>query len=90
MGKVTDFTDYFLICSGESDVQIRAIADSVTESLKAKGIRVNSVEGYEDARWVLLDYVDFVVHIFDPETRSFYQLDKLWADVPALPLDVQQ
>lgn len=87
MAEVVDFTDYFLICSGESDVQIRAIADSVLEVMKEKGGRANGIEGYENGRWVLLDYVDVVVHIFDTETRDFYQIDKLWIDAPSLPLE---
>jgi ribosome-associated protein len=82
VGKLTSFTDYFLICTGDTDVQIRAIADAIVGDLKKRKIRVLHVEGYENAKWVLLDYGDVVVHIFNPELREFYQLEKLWADAP--------
>ena len=82
MRKLTGFTDYFLICTGDTDVQIRAIADAIIGDLKKRKVRALHVEGYEEARWVLLDYGDVVVHIFHPELREFYQLEKLWADAP--------
>ena len=82
MEKLTSFTDYFLICTGDTDVQIRAIADAIVGDLKKRKIRVLPVEGYENAKWVLLDYGDVVVHIFHPELREFFQLEKLWADAP--------
>jgi ribosome-associated protein len=78
--ELTSTTDYFVICSGSSDVHIKAIADNVVESLKSKGIRVWHKEGYESRRWVLLDFVDVVVHVFKPETREYYALERLWAD----------
>jgi ribosome-associated protein len=80
MRKVSCFTDYFLICSGDTNVQIRAIADSITRELKGKKVKVWHMEGYAEAKWVLLDYGDVVVHIFDPEIRQFYRLERLWAD----------
>jgi ribosome-associated protein len=76
--KAAGFTDYFVICSGTNPRQIRAIADAVMESLAADGTRPAHVEGYERSEWVLLDYFDFVVHIFAPETRVFYGLERLW------------
>jgi ribosome-associated protein len=82
MKKLTGFTDYFLICTGDTDTQIRAIAGAIIEDLKKRKVRTLHVEGYEEARWVLLDYGDVVVHIFHPELREFYQLEKLWADAP--------
>ena len=72
------FTDYFLICSGTNPRQIQAIADEVEERLEGAGIRPTHTEGYPKADWVLLDYVDFVVHVFSPQTRSFYDLERLW------------
>ncbi len=86
MRGVASFTDYFLICSGESDTQIRAIVDAIIGEMKKKKVKVWHVEGYEDAKWVLLDYGDIVIHIFHPEIRQFYQIEKLWADAPLLPL----
>ena len=78
--------DYFLVASGTSDTHVRATAQRVVESLKADGLQVQSVEGLEQGRWVLLDYVDFVVHLFHPTLRQFYQLERLWGDAPAIPL----
>lgn len=81
--KVTDMADYFILASGTSDTHVRASAGHVVEELKKEGLTVNSVEGFEQGRWVLLDYVDFVVHVFHPQLRSFYQLERLWGDAPA-------
>jgi ribosome-associated protein len=67
--KAAGFTDYFVICSGTNSRQVRAIADSVVESLAAKGVKPAHVEGYDRSEWILLDYFDFVVHVFAPETR---------------------
>ena len=72
------FTDYFLMCSGANSRQIQAIADAVDERLEMIGIRVTHKEGYKQAEWVLLDYVDFVVHIFSEKARQFYDLERLW------------
>jgi ribosome-associated protein len=82
LGKVTDFTDYFLICSGASDRQVQAIADGVQERLRAERVRPLHVEGYNRAQWVLLDYGDLVVHVFQEEPRRFYALERLWGDAP--------
>jgi ribosome-associated protein len=82
--EVTDMADFFIVASGTSDTHVRASAGHVVETLKAEGVRVHSVEGMEQGRWVLLDYVDFVVHVFHPTLRSFYQLERLWGDAPAL------
>jgi ribosome-associated protein len=76
--KAAGFTDYFVIGSGTNPRQIRAIADAVIESLAALGAKPAHVEGYDRSEWVLLDYFDFVVHIFAPETRVFYGLERLW------------
>jgi len=80
--KVSDFTDYFLICSGTSERQVQAIADGVQERLRANRLRALHVEGYNRAQWVLLDYGDLVVHVFQEEPRRHYALERLWSDAP--------
>jgi len=80
--QISSLADYFLVCSGSSERQVQAIADAVVERLKADKIRPHHVEGYQFGRWVLLDYGDFVVHVFEESTREFYALEKLWADAP--------
>ena len=82
--KAAGFTDYFLICSGQNARQIRAIADAVIEALVAHGVKPAHVEGYERSEWVLLDYFDFVVHVFTPDTRAFYGLERLWGSAERL------
>ena len=72
--------DYFVLETGHSEVQVRAIADAVEEGLRARGLRPWHVEGYEARRWILLDYVDVVVHVFHAKAREYYLLDKLWGD----------
>ena len=79
---ISTATDYFVLASGTSDVQMKAIADHVARDLKKHGVRPQHVEGLRGGRWVLLDYVDFVVHIFHPQARHFYQLENLWGDAP--------
>jgi ribosome-associated protein len=81
---VSDMTDFFIVASGTSDTHVRASAGHVVETLKKEGLAVHSVEGMEQGRWVLLDYVDFVVHVFHPTLRSFYQLERLWGDAPSV------
>ena len=83
---VSDATDFFVIASGTSDAHVRGIADVVEERLRQHGHRAHHVEGARRGRWVLLDYVDFVIHVFHPETRAFYQLERLWGDAPELLL----
>ncbi len=80
---VSDMADFFIVASGTSDTHVRATAGHVLETLRAEGMHANSVEGLEQGRWVLLDYVDFVVHVFHPTLRAFYQLERLWGDAPA-------
>lgn len=80
--EVTDFTDYFLLCSGTSERQVQAIADAVQERLRESRVRPLHVEGYNRAQWVLIDYGDLVVHIFQEEPRRFYSLERLWGDAP--------
>ena len=81
------FTDYFVVCSGTNPRQIQAIADEVEERLEKSGMRAMHTEGYKQAEWVLLDYVDFVVHIFHPALRSFYQIERLWSDAVVMATD---
>lgn len=80
--KLTTITDYFVICSGDSDTQVKAIADEVDKTLRDEGIRAWHVEGYRALNWILIDFVDVVVHIFKKDTREFYNLEKLWGDAP--------
>ncbi len=78
--------DYFVIVSGSSDVQVKAIAESVEDRLREIGQRAWHVEGLEGRRWVLLDYVEFVVHVFQEKTRDYYMLDRLWGDARSVEL----
>jgi ribosome-associated protein len=78
--KAAGFTDYFIMCSGNNPRQIRAIADGVLAALAVDGVKPAHVEGYDRSEWVLLDYFDFVVHVFAPETRVFYGLERLWGN----------
>jgi ribosome-associated protein len=82
--KAAGFTDFFVICSGANPRQIRAIADAVMEALASDGIKPAHVEGYDRSEWVLIDYFDFVVHVFSPETRAFYGLERLWGSADRL------
>jgi len=78
--------DYFLICSGGSEVQVKAVAEAVEEKLREAGARPWHVEGLEGRRWVLLDYVEMVVHVFHEKTREYYMLDRLWGDARSIEL----
>ena len=78
--KASGFTDYFLIASGTNTRQVRAIADSVMERLADEGVKPAHVEGYDRSEWILLDYFDFIVHVFARETRVFYSLERLWGN----------
>jgi ribosome-associated protein len=79
-------TDYFLIVTGANDRQVHAIADSIEDALREAGVKPIGREGERELKWVLLDYGDFVVHVFQPAEREFYRLEKLWADAPRLDL----
>lgn len=84
---VSDMTDFFLIASGTSDTHVRSLGNSVLEEMKRdSGQMAHHVEGLSQGRWVLLDYVDVVVHIFHPTLRSFYQIERLWADAETVPV----
>jgi ribosome-associated protein len=85
--KTGAFTDYFLICTGANPRQVHAIADAVEERLKTVKVRPTHVEGYERAEWVLLDYFDFIVHVFSPHARQFYALERLWGEATRIEID---
>jgi ribosome-associated protein len=82
--KAAGFTDYFLLCTGNNPRQVRAIADGVMDALAEDGVKPAHVEGYDGSEWILLDYFDFIVHIFAPETRTFYGLERLWGNADKL------
>lgn len=84
--RASGFTDFFVVCSGTNPRQIRAIADTVSERLREEDIRPAHVEGYQGAEWILLDYFDFIVHVFSKETREFYALERLWGDADRVEL----
>lgn len=78
--KLTSMTDFFVICSGDSDVQVKAIIDHIEEKMKKRKLKSLNREGYTNLKWVLLDYVDVVLHVFLKETRNFYNLESFWGD----------
>jgi ribosome-associated protein len=84
--KSDAFTDFFVIATGGNARQVQAIADAVEEALKAQGVRPAYVEGYRSAEWILLDYFDFVVHVFSPTARTFYGLERLWGTATQLTI----
>jgi ribosome-associated protein len=84
---VSDMTDFFIVASGTSDAAVRSIGQHVMEEMKKEGTPAHHVEGIEKGRWALLDFVDFVVHIFHPTLRNFYQLERLWADAEQIPVE---
>jgi ribosome-associated protein len=82
--SLTAIADYFIICSADSDTQVKAIADEVDKRMRDEGVRSWHTEGYRSLNWVLIDYVDIVVHVFKKESRDYYALDKLWGDAPVV------
>ncbi len=85
--QLTAMADYFVICSADSDTQVKAIADEIDKNLKDEGIRLWHKEGYKGLNWVLLDYVDVVVHIFKKDVRTYYNLERLWGDAPSVDVE---
>lgn len=83
---VTEMTDYFVIASGTSDTHVRSIAEHLLADLAKAGVAAVAVEGLDHGRWVVVDYLNFVVHVFHPSLREYYQLERLWGDAPALAL----
>lgn len=84
VGQLTDVTDFMIIASGRSDRQVRAVAENVIKRAKAEGLRPMGVEGLDRGEWVLVDLCDVVVHIMQPDTREYYQLEKLWSGLEAV------
>jgi len=84
VSNLSPITDYFVICSGSSTIQVKAIADEIEDRMAEKGIKVRHKEGYHTARWILLDYGDVIVHVFHNEDREFYDIERLWADAIAV------
>jgi ribosome-associated protein len=80
ISQIASFASYFLLCTGDSTRQIQAIADEIEKRLKAIGIRPSHVEGYQNSEWILMDYLDLVVHIFSKTARTYYDLERLWRD----------
>ena len=77
---ITSFTDYFVIATGNNVPQVQAMSDAAEEAMAKNGVSVTNIEGYQSANWILMDYSDVIVHIFDKESRSFYDLERLWKD----------
>lgn len=81
---VSNATDYFLLINGTSDTHVRSIADHIIDEMRKEDVRADHIEGLRTGRWVLIDFIDFVVHVFHPAAREFYQLERLWGDAPAV------
>lgn len=79
---ISSATDHFVVASGRSDTQVKAVADNVIDEMKQEGQRPAHIEGLQGGRWVLVDFIDVVVHVFHPQARDFYQLENLWGDAP--------
>ena len=88
--KAGGFTDHFVICSGTNSRQTRAIADGIVDALAAAGEKPAHVEGYQRSEWILLDYFDFIVHVFAPETRAFYALERLWGNAEPVQASAEE
>ena len=80
--EIASFTEFFLICTGASTRQVQAISNAIEDTLRKCGKRPLHIEGYSSAEWILLDYGDFIVHVFSPASRRFYDLERLWRDAP--------
>ncbi len=87
MKDLVIYTDYFVICSGESTTQVKAIAEHIEEGFLKRAIKPLSIEGLSYAHWVLMDYGDIIVHVFEEETRAYYELEKLWLDAPRISFE---
>ena len=89
VSKVSQFTDYFVIITGQIDQQIKAISDHVVDTLRSRGTKPHHIEGTDNLQWILIDYVDVLVNIFLPEVRQFYDLEALWGEAQKVPLDIE-
>ena len=87
--NAASFTEYFLICTGASTRQVQAVSNAVEEALLKSGKRPLHIEGYSSAEWILLDYGDFIVHVFSAASRRFYDLERLWRDAPRVEVSVE-
>ncbi|KPJ58016.1 MAG: ribosome-associated protein IOJAP [Deltaproteobacteria bacterium DG_8] len=85
--EVSSFADYFIICSGNSNRQVQAIASSIEHDLKKKGIYPLGIEGFNEGKWILLDYDEIIIHVFYNPIREFYELERLWADAPRIEIE---
>jgi ribosome-associated protein len=85
--KASSFTDFFVLATGQNMRQVKAIAEAIEAALKKDGLKPSLVEGYNRAEWVLLDYFDFIFHVFTPSTREFYGLERLWGSAEKIPVD---
>jgi ribosome-associated protein len=88
ISRIASFANHFLLCTGDSSRQMQAIADEVEKRLKATGVRPSHMEGYQNSEWILMDYMDLVIHIFSKNARAFYDLERLWRD--AKKMDASQ
>ena len=85
--RIASFASHFIFCTGDSSRQMQAIADEIQKRLKALGVQISHIEGYQNSEWILLDYFDLVIHIFSKEARAFYDLERLWRDGKKLDTD---
>jgi ribosome-associated protein len=90
VGNAVSFADVFVICTGRSDRQVRSIADAIEEAVVEHGERPLGIEGYDEGRWVLMDFADVIVHVFQQEVRRRYDLERLWSDAPKLDLHLEE
>jgi len=88
--EIASFTDYFILCTGRATRQVQAIADEIQDQLRNEKCRTSHIEGYQKAEWILMDYGDFVVHIFGQEAREFYNLERLWRDAKRTEIKDEQ
>ncbi|HEY0673402.1 MAG TPA: ribosome silencing factor [Longimicrobiales bacterium] len=84
---LSNSTDYFLLVNGTSDTHVRSIADHIIDELRKEGSKADHIEGLRTGRWVLIDFIDFVIHVFHPTAREFYRLEQLWGDAPTIPIE---
>jgi ribosome-associated protein len=90
VAEISSFADYFLICHGDSSRQVQGIASNIEEKLKKTGFVPLGIEGYQEGSWVLMDYGDVIIHIFQKPIREFYDLERLWVDAPRLDVDEEK
>lgn len=86
VSELSSIADYFVICSGNSVIQVKAVADDIEEKMRLKGYEINHREGYQTARWILLDYGNIIVHVFHKEDREFYDIERFWRDAEAISI----